>query len=45
MTMTYRVKGARELEMELQKGSHVTATVARVGDDYWIEEVRTEPSR
>lgn len=45
MAMTYRVKGARELEMEIQKGSHITATVVRVGDDCWIEEVKPQTSR
>jgi Cu/Ag efflux protein CusF len=45
MMMTYGVKGAREPEMEIQKGSHITATIVRVGDDYWIEDVRPEVSR
>jgi Cu/Ag efflux protein CusF len=45
MTMMYRVEGARELETDIQRGTHVTATVVRVGDDYWIEDVKSQTAR
>ena len=43
MPMTYPVKNERDIEID--NGARMSGTVVRVGDDYWVEDVKPEMSR